>query len=303
MKFKSIISVLFGISLVNAKLVMIIRHGEKLNDEVTNLSPKGEARAKCLINLFGQNGIYATPQRIYAQSPTEKKQSTRPRDTVVPLAESLGLQVDLTYTSGKVKQLSSEILNSPEEVMFFDEIWMISDGTPYSNQQTYDNVNNNSSFGTNSGVNSGTNGEFGTNNNNNNNNNINNNNNYGTTGEFGTNNNNYGTNGGNNDGYYNNNNNNNNYGNSNNNGYTSYNTNNDGSNNNGNYNNGYNYDSNVNTNNNNYNTGYNFSKRNAFSLDIVKQNIDDCIAKELSSSPSNTNTQNNGNIQASSGSV
>jgi len=145
--------------LANAKLVMIIRHGEKLNDKVTNLSEKGQARASCLVDVFGSNGVYATPQKIFAQSPSEKKQSTRPRDTVIPLAKSLGLEVDLSYTSGKVKNLVSDIVSSPEDVFLiswsndkiseiansfninqapkwdgdnFDDIWVISDGKiPY----------------------------------------------------------------------------------------------------------------------------------------------------------------------------
>jgi len=104
MKLKFIINALFGLTLANAKLVMIIRHGEKLNDKVTNLSEKGQARANCLVEAFGTNGFYATPQKIFAQSPSEKKQSTRPRDTVIPLAKSLGLDVDLSYTSNKVKK-------------------------------------------------------------------------------------------------------------------------------------------------------------------------------------------------------
>ncbi|OUM66364.1 hypothetical protein PIROE2DRAFT_40834, partial [Piromyces sp. E2] len=154
MKIKSIVSLLLGITLTQAKLVMIIRHGEKLNDEVTNLSPKGEARAACLINVFGNNGTYVSPQKIYAQSPTEKKQSTRPKDTVEPLAKALGLQVDLSFTSGKVKKLANAIAMAPEEVVLvswsndkiediaeefgipnppkwdgsvFDEVWMLSD--------------------------------------------------------------------------------------------------------------------------------------------------------------------------------
>jgi broad specificity phosphatase PhoE len=148
---------LISIALTNAKIVMLIRHGEKLNDKVTNLSPKGQTRAYCLIDLF--KNVYATPQKIYAQSPTEKKQSTRPKDTVTPLAESLGLEVDLSYTSGKVKKLSNDILSSPEEVVLvswsndnipdiaqklgvenppewdkdsFDNIWVIYDSTSAS---------------------------------------------------------------------------------------------------------------------------------------------------------------------------
>jgi len=109
LNFNYIILALSTVALANAKLIMIIRHGEKLNDKVTDLSPRGKARAQCLINVFGENGTYLTPEHIYAQSPTEKKQSTRPKDTVTPLAESLGVTINLDYTSGQVKKLAKNI--------------------------------------------------------------------------------------------------------------------------------------------------------------------------------------------------
>ncbi|ORX82431.1 hypothetical protein BCR32DRAFT_183579, partial [Anaeromyces robustus] len=111
------IILLLGIVAVNAKLIMIIRHGEKLSDKKTDLSPKGKTRAHCLINLFSDNGRYLTPKKIYAQSPSEKKQSTRPRDTVEPLAEALNINVDLSYTSGQIKKLTKDIKNDIEDVI------------------------------------------------------------------------------------------------------------------------------------------------------------------------------------------
>jgi len=283
MNLKFIISTLLSISLANAKLIMIIRHGEKLNDKVTNLSPQGEARAKCLINVFGNNGNYATPQKIYAQNVTEKKQSTRPRDTVIPLAQELKLEVDLNYSSGKVKKLANDILNSPEEIILvswsndkipeiveqfgisnvpdwdndtFDEIWMISDGTPYTKQsQTMDN-NNGYNYNTNNGYQDNNNGM----------NNQYNNNGYTD----------YNTN--NNNGYTD-------YNTNNNNGYTDYNTNN---------NNGY---TDYNGNNNgyvDYNTngnGYNgFKKRGIFTMEVVKQDIQQCISDTLATGNNNQNS-------------
>ncbi|ORX82432.1 hypothetical protein BCR32DRAFT_178465, partial [Anaeromyces robustus] len=121
----------------------IIRHGEKLNDEVTDLSPKGKARAYCLINVFGNNGTYATPEKIFAQSPSEKKQSTRPRDTVTPLADALGLEVDLSYTSGQVKKLSNDITDESENIVLIswsnDNIKEISEKIGIENPPEWDN--------------------------------------------------------------------------------------------------------------------------------------------------------------------
>jgi len=211
MKIKFITSVLLGLTLANAKLIYLIRHGEKLNDKVTNLSPKGEARASCLINVFGNNGTLPSPQKIYAQNPTEKKQSTRPKDTVIPLSDHLGLELDLSFTSGKVKNLANAIMTIPDNIVLvswsndkipeiaeqlgianapdwdskvFDDIWVLSDGNTVIDNDTMnsdmDNTmnntieNNNDNIYANSNIN---------NNNNNNgqieypNNNINNNNN------------------------------------------------------------------------------------------------------------------------------
>jgi len=161
MRVKSIINGLLGLTLANAKLIMLIRHGEKIDDDHTDLSPQGQARAECLTEIFGANGVFTTPQKIYAQRPTQQRQSTRPRDTVTPLANSLGLEVDLTYTSGKFKDLAKYIAISPEEVILvcwgndripniakqlgikkapewkgkiFDDVWVLTDNTtPYSN--------------------------------------------------------------------------------------------------------------------------------------------------------------------------
>ncbi|ORX43933.1 hypothetical protein BCR36DRAFT_586398 [Piromyces finnis] len=161
MRVKSIVTALFGLTLANAKLIMLIRHGEKIDDEHTDLSPQGQARADCLNEVFGSNGYLTTPQKIYAQRPTEQRKSTRPKDTVTPLANSLGLQVDLSFTSGKYKDLAKTIYSSPEEVILvcwgndripnianelgidsapewkgkvFDDVWILTDNmTPYTN--------------------------------------------------------------------------------------------------------------------------------------------------------------------------
>jgi len=159
MKLNFIVNTLVALTVAEAKLIMLIRHGEKIDDNHTDLSPQGQARAECLVEAFGQNGVYTSPQKIFAQSPTEQRQSTRPRDTVAPLAESLNLQVDLQYTSGKYKKLAKYLKTAPEEVILvawgndripnianelgianapnwkgkiFDDVWILTDGkTPY----------------------------------------------------------------------------------------------------------------------------------------------------------------------------
>jgi len=133
----------------HAKLAMIIRHGEKISDSSSGLSSKGMARAYCLVNAFGNNGTYATPEKIYAQSPTEKQQSTRPRDTVEPLAKILNIQLTLSYTSGQIKKLTKNIMNTSEEVVLVswsnDNIPEIAEkfginSPPYWNSEVFDDI-------------------------------------------------------------------------------------------------------------------------------------------------------------------
>lgn len=152
---KFIATALLGLTMSNGKTIMLIRHGEKVNDDFTNLSQIGETRANCLVESFGANGTFVTPQKIFAQSLAGKK-STRPRDTVIPLADSLGLQVDLTYEADDIDGLVNGISNTPEDVILvcwsndnlkkiakkfkikdvpdwgsnvFNEVWILTDGT------------------------------------------------------------------------------------------------------------------------------------------------------------------------------
>ncbi|ORX76667.1 hypothetical protein BCR32DRAFT_329250 [Anaeromyces robustus] len=117
MKLNFIVNALLALTVVEAKVIMLIRHGEKIDDDHIDLSPQGQARAECLIEAFGTNGYYVSPQRIYAQCPSEDKQSTRPRDTVTPLAKSLGLEVDLTYIGYDYEALAGDLKVSQEQVI------------------------------------------------------------------------------------------------------------------------------------------------------------------------------------------
>jgi len=283
MKIKSITSVLLGLTLANAKLIYLIRHGEKLNDKVTNLSPKGEARASCLINVFGNNGTLPSPQKIYAQNPTEKKQSTRPKDTVIPLSDHLGLPLDLSFTSGKVKKLANAIMTIPDDIVLvswsndkipeiaeqlgivnapdwdskvFDDIWVLSDGNTVIDNDTMNNGMGNTMDNTMSNA-------SGNNNSNNNFDNINNNNDISETSKIG--------NGINNSGANNNSNGQIEYPSNNKNGQIEYPNN---SNNNNNYNNNYN-------NNDQYVVNSNYNKRSNFNMEIIKQDINQCISGKM----------------------
>ena len=81
--------------------VIVIRHAEKIIDPNNNdvdLSPAGQARAQELARIFGDTGINA----IYAT------QYKRTQETVKPLADRLGLRVNL-INSKNTNELLAQI--------------------------------------------------------------------------------------------------------------------------------------------------------------------------------------------------
>ncbi|OUM64752.1 hypothetical protein PIROE2DRAFT_20455 [Piromyces sp. E2] len=88
--FLSIYFVLF-LSLIDARRLIVIRHGEKISDDYLHLNSKGKARAQCLHKIFNTNTIYGKPQSIYSNK--RGSRSHRPYDTVKPLADRYGLRI------------------------------------------------------------------------------------------------------------------------------------------------------------------------------------------------------------------
>lgn len=88
--------------------VILIRHAEKYeNRAMIHLSPKGLTRAQALSQFFQSDPRvveFGPPAAIIAQSPTEKKKSVRPLETVEPLSKALGLPVISQFTYGQSAQ-------------------------------------------------------------------------------------------------------------------------------------------------------------------------------------------------------
>ena len=76
----------------SSQIIILIRHGEKISDDYTDLSPEGQARAKCLPELFTRDKLGYVPDKIYANK--KSFTSTRSYDTVIPLAKYLGLEIE-----------------------------------------------------------------------------------------------------------------------------------------------------------------------------------------------------------------
>src|ERR1700739_189149 len=74
-------------------VVLIIRHAEQ-PEQGDGLSPAGEARAKDYINVFKSLAIDGRPLKLdYIFAAADSRESRRPRLTVEPTAQALGLAV------------------------------------------------------------------------------------------------------------------------------------------------------------------------------------------------------------------
>lgn len=72
--------------------VYLIRHGEKIDDDHTGLSPRGEERADCVEKLFSGHNLEV--DAIFTQDYKSNGKRIRPYDTVKPLADRLGISID-----------------------------------------------------------------------------------------------------------------------------------------------------------------------------------------------------------------
>ena len=110
--------------------ILIIRHAEKPGESWRGpgLTPDGAVDDKSLVvrgwqragawsALFGtglNKADYPQPSKIYAADPAGtggEDPSRRPWETIAPLADRLGLQVDKTYALGQEQQLVTTVLN------------------------------------------------------------------------------------------------------------------------------------------------------------------------------------------------
>jgi hypothetical protein len=90
--------------------ILIIRHAEK-PDTGSGLSPQGKARADALPQLFMKSATrpkpFPTPDFIIAAETSEE--SSRPLDTVTPLANKLGLTPKADIKNKHYKKLAEEL--------------------------------------------------------------------------------------------------------------------------------------------------------------------------------------------------
>ena len=99
--------------------IILIRHGEEpLGDEGTELSAVGWERAEGLPHLFGNENI----KHLIALKPHKKKGSIRSLQTLQPLSQSLGIEVQAPYTRDEVSKLVQMLAERSE---FKDQVVLI----------------------------------------------------------------------------------------------------------------------------------------------------------------------------------
>lgn len=117
-------------------VIMIIRHGEKPDEDVSplpgindrgqpdesSLTKVGWDRATKLVDVFDpargdvKPGL-ARPAVIFAARPTEEGTGQRTRETVTPLAKKLGMQINVSYGKGEEQQLVADVLKQSGPVL------------------------------------------------------------------------------------------------------------------------------------------------------------------------------------------
>jgi phosphohistidine phosphatase SixA len=91
--------------------IILMRHADKTDDPNNeDLSEAGMARAERLATYIPET--LGKPDYIIATS--HSKHSNRPRETVAPLANALGLKVQHDYENDEFEDLVDEIFSNPE---------------------------------------------------------------------------------------------------------------------------------------------------------------------------------------------
>mmetsp|Transcript_11429 Transcript_11429/g.34100 ORF Transcript_11429/g.34100 Transcript_11429/m.34100 type:complete len:306 (-) Transcript_11429:72-989(-) len=106
--------------------VLLMRHCDKTDDSQTHCSPKGFRRAAFIQTLFGQNGRFPAPDRLYARKPEGKRKPVlRSMETLTPTAEKFALPIDVNYGVESYKQLAEAVRADVRSGKLADELVVI----------------------------------------------------------------------------------------------------------------------------------------------------------------------------------
>lgn len=124
-----------GLDVAVGTVVMVIRHGEKPDDtnplpgvndngqpDDSSLTQVGWDRARRLVDVFDpatgsiRSGL-ARPTVIFAARATDEGSGQRTRETVAPLAQKLGLQVNTNFGKGQEQALVGALRSQPGPIL------------------------------------------------------------------------------------------------------------------------------------------------------------------------------------------
>lgn len=93
-----------------SRVILVMRHGEKPDAPGNpHLAPAGVARAQHLVTYIPQT--FGKPDVIVASAVSAD--SSRPLETVQPLAQQCGLQVQTPYADGQFAEAAQKMLTDP----------------------------------------------------------------------------------------------------------------------------------------------------------------------------------------------
>jgi hypothetical protein len=94
-------------------VILIIRHAEK-PEEGSGLTAEGEARARAYVNYFKNFTVNGQPLKLtWLFVAADSKNSQRPRLTIEPTSEALGLPMDTRFKDKNFQELADEIQSQP----------------------------------------------------------------------------------------------------------------------------------------------------------------------------------------------
>lgn len=97
--------------------ILVIRHAEKPADDTDiHLGPEGKKRARALPDLFRKSARrpdpFPLPDFIFATK--NSRHSSRPVETVTPLAKKLGLDINTSFADHEFAKLVHELYTNPK---------------------------------------------------------------------------------------------------------------------------------------------------------------------------------------------
>ena len=94
-------------------VILIIRHAEK-PDDGSGLSADGKTRAQAYVNYFKNFTVNGQPLKLtWLFVAADSKKSRRPRLTIEPTSQALGLPMDSRFKDKNFQELADEIQSQP----------------------------------------------------------------------------------------------------------------------------------------------------------------------------------------------